>query len=300
MNIIITGSQGFIANALLPTLVKNGHKIVKLIRTTTNIGKDEFHWDPYAGKLDTNVFDGVDAVIHLAGESIAEGRWTAAKKKRILESRTRPTRLLAETVAVCAHPPKVLICASAIGYYGDRGEEKLVEESSPGSDFLANVCREWEAATAPAAVKGIRVVSLRFGLILSPSGGALAKLLLPFRFGVGGILGSGKQYWGWIAIDDVVGAIHHALVNQSVQGPVNVVAPSAVTNKEFTKVLGKVLSRPTLFPAPAFVLRLALGEMADALLLSSARIEPKKLISTGYTFRYTQLEDALRSLLGKK
>ncbi len=299
MKIIITGSHGFIAKAILPTLENKGHNIFKLVRSATNLKPDERFWDPYRRELDPHTVEGVDAVIHLAGESIAEGRWTPTKKQRIIDTRTIPTRFLAETLAASARPPKVFVCASAIGYYGDRGEELLTEESSPGTDFLANVCREWEVATVPAAVKGIRIVNLRFGLILSPSGGALAKLLLPFKFGVGGRLGSGKQYWSWIAIDDVIGAIHHALMNENVRGPVNIVAPHPVTNNEFTKILGGVLSRPTMFPAPSFALRLALGEMADALLLSSANIKPNRLISTGYTFRFTQLNDALTALLSQ-
>lgn len=300
MNILVTGSHGFIAHALLPSLRQNGHSIRRLVRTATGSSNDEIFWDPYQGNLDPGAFAGIHAVIHLAGESIAEGRWTAAKKQRILESRAIPTRFLAEQLAASASPPGVFICASAIGYYGDRGEEILTEEGGAGSDFLAQVCREWEAASAPAAAKGIRVVNLRSGLILSTEGGALAKLLLPFKLGLGGRLGSGKQYWSWICIDDVVGAIQHVLVNPGVDGPVNIVGPNAVTNKEFTVVLGHVLSRPTLFPAPAVALRLALGEMADALLLSSARVHPKKLLGSHYRFQYTDLEDALRSLLDRK
>ncbi|HEV8538385.1 MAG TPA: TIGR01777 family oxidoreductase [Bacteroidota bacterium] len=297
MNILITGSHGFIASALIPWMSAGGHNVFRLVREPVSNEREEFRWDPYKRELNPEVFNGKDAVIHLAGESIAVGRWTESKKKNIRESRVIPTRFLAETLSMCSRPPGILICASAIGYYGDRGAEMLTEESPPGDDFLATVCREWETATAPAAGKGIRVVHLRFGLILSPRGGALQKLLVPFRFGVGGMLGSGKQYWSWIAIDDVVGAIMHALVNEKVRGPVNLVTPDAITNKEFTRTLGKVLSRPTFLPAPAFALRLALGEMADALLLSSARIEPRKLIATGFHFKYTRLEAALQSLL---
>ena len=299
MKIVVTGSHGFIAQALLPSLVSSGHTILRLVRSTPGVENNEYSWDPYNGKLDTSIFDGVDAVIHLGGESIAAGRWTTSNKQRILESRTIPTRFLADTLASCTSPPKTFICASAIGYYGDRGEEIVTEESSPGTDFLANVCREWEAATSPVATKGVRVVNLRFGLILSKAGGALAKLLLPFKFGVGGKLGSGNQYWSWISIDDVIGIIHHALMNQSVRGPVNIVSMNAVMSGEFTKILGKVLSRPAIVPAPAFALRLMLGEMADALLLSSARVHPKKLLDTHYNFQYTDLEGALQHLLGK-
>jgi len=297
MNIIMTGSHGFIAKAILPTLESKGHNIFKLVRSATNLNSDERFWNPYKGELDRRAVEDVEAVIHLAGESIAEGRWTSKKKQRILESRTMPTRFLTETIAASSRSTKVFICASAIGYYGDRGEEILTEDSSPGTDFLANVCREWEAATSPLLAKGIRVVNLRFGLILSPSGGALAKLLLPFKFSVGGKLGSGKQYWSWIAIDDVVGAIHHTLMNDNLNGPVNIVAPHAVTNQQFTNILGRVLSRPTIFPAPSIVLRLVLGEMADALLLSSTRVEPRKLISTQYKFQHIDLTKALHKLL---
>lgn len=299
MKILVTGSHGFIAHALIPSLEREGHSIRRLVRSPADTGRGEFAWDPYKKRIDDAALDAIDAVVHLAGESIAEGRWTPEKKKRILESRTIPTRFLAEKLAASKSPPSVFVCASAIGYYGDRGEEVLTEGSSPGSDFLANVCLEWEAATAPASANNVRVVNVRFGLILSPEGGALQKILLPFKLGVGGRLGSGDQYWSWIALDDVIGAIGHVLTAQSVQGPVNVTGPNAVTNKEFTSVLGKVVHRPTLFPAPAVALRIALGEMADALLLSSASVEPVKLLQSGYKFRDTELMTALGGMLSK-
>jgi uncharacterized protein (TIGR01777 family) len=299
MNILVTGSTGLIGSALVPFLTTGGHRVVRLVRSKPKPGAAEVHWEPEAGNIDTAGLAGLDAVVHLAGENIAAGRWTSAQKARIRNSRVNGTRLLCESLARLAQPPKVLLCASAIGYYGDRGQEILQEDSPPGSGFLAEVCCEWEAATAPAAQRGIRVAHLRNGLVLSPAGGALAKMLLPFRLGAGGILGSGKQYWSWITLDDVVGAIHHALITDTLQGPVNVVAPHAVTNREFTKTLGSVLARPTLFPVPAFAARLAFGEMADELLLASTRVEPKQLLATGYTFHYPELDGALRHLLGR-
>jgi uncharacterized protein (TIGR01777 family) len=243
--------------------------------------------------------EGFDAVIHLAGENIAEGRWTEPKKVRIRESRTKPTRALSEALAKLNNPPRTLVSASAIGFYGHRGDEILREGSAPGSGYLPEVCLGWEGATASAVQKGIRVVHLRFGGVLATTGGALAKMLPPFRMGVGGKVGDGKQYMSWIALDDVMGAIHHVLITDRLIGPLNAVAPNPVTNSEFTKTLGRVLSRPTLFPVPAAAARIAFGEMADALLLASARVIPARLVETGYQFRYPELEGALRHLLGR-
>ena len=237
--------------------------------------------------------------MHLAGENIAVRRWTPAQKARIRDSRVQGTRLLAQSLARLQQPPTVMVCASAIGFYGDRGEELLTEGSAPGSGFLTDTCRAWEAAAQPASEKDIRVVNLRLGVVLSPGGGALAKMLLPFRLGVGGKIGSGRQYMSWIEIDDVVGVIHYALTTDELRGPVNAVAPNPVTNREFTKTLGRVLSRPTIFPMPAFAARLAFGEMADELLLASTRVKPARLQNSGYYFRHPRLEDALRHLLGK-
>jgi hypothetical protein len=241
----------------------------------------------------------MDAIVHLAGENIAGGRWTAARKARIRDSRVIGTRTLCETLARLSQPPKVLVSASAIGYYGDRGAEPLWENSTFGTGFLADVCRAWEEATQPAVQKGIRVVLLRLGIVLSPAGGALAKMLLPFKLGLGGVLGRGNQYMSWIALDDVAGAMAHTLVTDTLQGPVNAVAPYPVTNREFTRTLGRILRRPTVFPLPAFAARLVFGEMADALLLASTRVEPKRLLATQYVFRYPELDGALRHLLGK-
>jgi uncharacterized protein (TIGR01777 family) len=234
--------------------------------------------------------------VHLAGENIAE-RWTPAKKVQIRDSRVKGTELLSKTLAGLSSPPAVLVSASAVGYYGDRGEEPLTDDSAPGRGFLAEVCQAWEAATEPARERGIRVVRLRLGVVLSAAGGALAKMLPPFRLGLGGRLGSGRQYVSWIALGDVVGSIQHAIVTGGLQGATNAVAPRAVTNQEFTKTLGKVLARPTAIPLPAFAARLMFGEMADELLLASARVQPAKLLASGYQFRHPELEAALRHLL---
>ncbi len=299
MKILVSGSNGFIGSALVPFLSSNGHDVRRLVRSSGRAPEGQPIWDPQGGKIDPGGLEGFDGVVHLAGENIATGRWNAAKKARIRDSRVDGTRLLCEAVARLAQPPKILICASAIGYYGDRRDELLSEQSAPGSGFLATVCREWEAATEAAARKQIRVVNLRIGVVLSPSGGALSRMLTPFRMGVGGKIGSGQQYMSWIAIDDIVGAILHALVHENLSGPINAVSPNAVTNLEFTRALGSVLRRPTVFPMPAMAARIAFGEMADALLLSSTRVEPKRLLASGYTFRHPTLEGALRHLLGK-
>jgi uncharacterized protein (TIGR01777 family) len=256
-------------------------------------------WDPDAGRLDPATIEGFDAVVHLAGENVASRRWTAEQKKRIFESRVKSTQLLAGTLAQLSHPPRSLICASAIGYYGDRGDELLTEDSSSGSDFPSSMCRKWEEAAELAAKSGHRVLKLRIGVVLSAAGGALAVMLPPFRAGLGGALGSGRQYMSWIAIDDVTGVIQHVLSNESLSGPLNTVAPQPVTNREFTKTLGRVLGQPAFLTVPSFVLRLAVGEMAEALLLASQRVLPARLQSFGYTFRYPQLEGALRHLLGQ-
>jgi uncharacterized protein len=254
------------------------------------------YWNPEEGILNTADLEGVDAVVHLAGESIASGRWTAAKKARILNSRVKGTELLASALARMKRRPAVLISSSAIGYYGDCGDRLLAEDSPPGSDFLAGVCREWERATTPAS-NDIRVVHLRTGIVVAKTGGALPKMALPFKFGVGGRIGSGEQYMSWIDLEDEVEVILHCLQKESIRGPLNSVAPSPVRNAEFTRTLGRALSRPALLPLPAFAARAMLGEMADALLLSSQRVDAAKLLSSGYTFRRTNLEDTLRRIL---
>ena len=298
MNILVTGARGLIGRALVPFLTSDGHRVIRLVRSKAGSGAGDVAWNPTAGTLDRAAFGGLDAVVHLAGENIF-GRWTARKKARIRDSRGRATRLLCESLAQLSPPPRVLVCASAVGYYGDRGAEVLREESAPGNSFLAEVCREWEAATQVATEGGIRVVNLRFGMVLTPAGGALATMLLPFRLGLGGRFGNGRQFMSWIALDDLLEAVRHALTTEGLRGPVNVVAPNPVTNLEFTRTLGWVLGRPTLFPVPAFAARLVLGEMADALLLASARVDPARLLATGFRFRFPELESALRHLLGK-
>ncbi len=297
MRILVTGSSGLIGSSLVPFLTTGGHGVTRLVRSQKS-GDEPVLWDPEAGTLDVARLEGLDAVVHLAGENIAE-RWTAEKKSKIRDSRVNGTRLLAESLARLGEPPKVFVCASAIGYYGDRGDEILREESPSGSGFLAEVCRQWEAAAQPAAEKGIRVANLRIGVVLSLAGGALAKMLPPFRMGAGGTIGSGRQYMSWIALDDVIGAIYHALTHETLRGSVNAVAPNPVTNREFTQTLGRVLSRPTLLPMPAFAARLAFGEMADELLLASTRVEPARLLATGFVFGYPELEGALRHVLGR-
>jgi len=299
MRVLLSGSSGLVGSALIPVLTGGGHQVVRLLRSEPRDAVSEVRWDPETGDIDAAGLKGVEAALHLAGESIAAGRWTAAKKARILESRIKGTRLLAEALAGLERRPKVFVSASAVGYYGDRADEALTEESGSGSAFLSEVCRQWEGATEPAATAGIRVVNLRFGVMLSAIGGALPRLLTPFRLGVGGRLGSGNQYMSWIAIDDVVQVILHALSTEALRGPVNAAAPQSVTNREFTKTMGRVLGRPTVFPLPAFAARLAFGQMADELLLCSQRVEPAKLLAGGYRFRFPELEGALRHLLGK-
>jgi uncharacterized protein len=274
-----------------------GHEICPIVRARDGIPAKAIPWNPSAKTLALEALEGADAVIHLAGENIAEGRWTTERKRRILESRRLGTSLLADSLSRLSAPPKVLISASAIGYYGDRGEEVLKEDSGPGQGFLADVCREWEDAAQPAAEKGIRLVISRTGLVLSGAGGVLSRMLLPYRMGLGGRIGNGRQYMSWITLDDLVRAIYHAIQNEKVVGPMNAVAPHPATNFEFTKAMGRALSRPTLFPLPALAARLFLGEMADALLLASARVEPACLLSSGFRFQYPDLDSALRHVL---
>jgi uncharacterized protein (TIGR01777 family) len=296
MRVLLTGSRGLIGQVLLPSLTAGGHEVVCLTRSPAT-GR-HILWNPDAGTIEPEDLEDFDAVVHLAGETIV-GRWTPEKKARILESRAKGTRLLCESLAHLRNRPIVLVSASAIGYYGDRGDQVMDEETPAGSLFLSEVATAWEAATEPAARNGIRVVNLRMGFVLSKAGGGLATMLLPFKLGVGGRVGSGRQYLSWIAIDDVVGAISHAILSDSLHGPVNAVAPHPVTNREFTKTLGRVLWRPTIFPLPAFAARLVFGEMADNLLLASTRVEPARLLATGYQFRFPQLEGALCHVLEK-
>jgi uncharacterized protein (TIGR01777 family) len=297
MRVAVSGSTGLVGSEVVTVLSVAGHEVVRLVRRAPAPGEKDVRWDPEKGEIDAAGLEGLDAVVHLAGENIASGRWTAARKAAIRDSRVNGTRLLCDALAGLARPPKTLVCASAIGYYGDRGADVLTEKSPPGAGFLPDVCREWEAAAESAMRKGIRVVALRIGMVLSPRGGALSRMLPPFRLGLGGVIGNGRQYVSWVALDDLVGIVLHALQSGELRGPVNAVAPVPVTNRELTEALGKVLSRPTLFPVPAFALRLAVGEMADALLLASARVVPRRLEETGYRFRFPELWAALRYLL---
>lgn len=295
MHVAVTGSSGFIGSALVEALTASGHRVTRLVRLP---GSGAVAWDLASGVATSAGLEGVVAIVHLAGESLASGRWTPEKKDAIRESRVLGTRRLCESLMRLAAPPTTVVCASAIGYYGHRGDERLTETSDSGTGFLAEVCREWEAACQPALQAGARVVHLRLGVVLSPKGGAMARLLPPFRLGLGGRLGRGAQWMSWIALDDVVGAIQHVLTAPAVHGPVNLTAPHPVTNRDFTATLGCVLGRPAILPAPAFVLRLALGQMADDLLLASARVLPSALLASGYPFSYPRLDDALRHLLG--
>lgn len=287
-----------VGSALIKSLEADGHEIFRLVRHYPG-SETEIEWSPDRYSIQLARIEGFDAVVNLAGESIAEGRWTEKKKRAIRESRVKGTKLLGDALANLTDRPRTFICASAIGIYGNRGDEILTEGSAPGNDFLADVCVEWEKATALATEKGIRVVNARFGVILDKEGGALKKMLPPFRLGLGGKIGSGKQWMSWIALADVVGALKFALVNETLNGPVNYVAPNPVRNAEFTKTLGKALSRPTIFPIPAFGVRLLFREMADALLLASQRVEPERLKESGYQFKFSNLDVALADVLEK-
>lgn len=295
MNVMVTGATGLVGTHLLPLLQQDGHEVFTLTRRAPRT-TSERQWDP-TGKLPAAILDGVDAIIHLAGENIGDSRWTSAKKQRIRDSRVIGTRQLAEAAAATGGRVKTFVCASAIGFYGDRGQEELTEDSPAGNGFLPDVCREWEAATSPAREAGIRVVNLRLGVVLSKDGGALAKMLLPFKMCVGGIIGSGRQYWSWLTVDEAARMFRFALKNSDLHGPVNAVSPQPVTNLEFTKALGGVLHRPTIFPLPAFIARLALGEMADDLILGSTRVIPSRLQSAGYSFSHPEIGEALASAI---
>lgn len=293
MNILISGASGLIGRELSRFLAEQGHRVVPLRR---NSDEGPF-WNIERKIVRLDEDQQIDAVIHLAGENVAQGRWTAKKKERILRSRVDGTRLLAEFFAAAAHKPRLMISASAIGFYGDRGDEKLDEGSAQGSGFLADVSRAWEEASQPAAAAGIRVVNMRLGIVLSPEGGALARMLPPFRMGIGGPVGKGKQYMSWISIHDLAQAVGYILQQEELHGPVNIVAPHPVTNREFTRTLGRVLRRPAFLPVPKFVLSFFLGEMARELLFAGARVSPRKLQDSGYVFAQADLDSALQTLL---
>ncbi len=297
MRVLVSGSGGLIGSAVCGRLAESGGDVARLVRDEDRRGEGDVVWHPAAGEIDAERLGGLDAVVHLAGEPIA-GRWTAAKKRRIRDSRVEGTRVLCEALAAAPDRPGVLACASAVGYYGDRGEAKLDEASEPGEGFLPGVCRAWEAACEPARRAGIRCVNLRFGIVLSTAGGALQRMLGPFRAGLGGRIGSGKQFWSWITLADAAAAVEHVLACDALTGAVNVSAPEPVRNAEFTRRLAGALHRPAVLPMPAFAARLALGEMADEMLLASARMVPARLEETGFAFGHPTLAAALAHALG--
>jgi uncharacterized protein (TIGR01777 family) len=305
MRILVSGSTGFLGTSLIEALEREGHSIARLVRPETgrhgasSISSGTVHWNPIAGEFDAPGAEGADALVHLAGASIADGRWNASRKNLLRTSRIEATRHLIGALAKLQRPPRVIVAASAIGYYGNRGDEALSETSAPGNDFLSGLCREWEAEAARGAEFGARVVSLRFGIILAAHGGALPRMLTPFKMGVGGRLGTGLQWMSWLTLDEAVNVVRFALTSAGLAGPVNAANPNPVTNAEFTKILAKTLHRPAMFPAPAFALRLALGEMADALLLASQKVMPAKLVSAGYQFLQPELADGLMKVLRK-
>lgn len=297
LNVLVSGASGVVGSVLTPFLTTGGHNVIRLVRRSPKQG--EIFWNPASGQLDTSAMNGIDAIVHLAGEHIGQGRWTPEKKKIIIESRTKSTELIAKAAAQMNPLPKVLICASAIGYYGNRDECLMTEDACCGSDFISEVCDLWEKAAAPAIDKGIRIVFARIGIALTPMGGALERMLLPFMLGLGGKFGSGEQYMSWIGIDDLIASIYHLINHETISGPVNLVSPNPVSNAEFTQILGKVLNRPTRMNVPEFAIKLAFGQMGKEVVLSGARVEPRKLVESGYAFRYPELESALSHVLGK-
>jgi len=299
MKILLTGATGLIGSALGPVLLAAGHHVIELRRQAGASQETLAAWDLQSGIVDLSRCGPLDGVVHLAGETVAQW-WTPAAKARIHDSRVRGTRILCEALAKMSQPPRVLLCASATGFYGNRSDEVLDERSAPGVGFLADVCREWEAAAAPARERGIRTVHLRLGIVLTPKGGALAKMLPAFRFGLGGPLGDGRQHWSWIALDDLLRVVLHALKDERLSGPVNVVTPHAMTNREFAAVLGAVLSRPTFLRIPAFAVRILFGEMGEETVLASAKVMPATLSQNGFVFAFPELAGALRRLLGAR
>lgn len=295
LRVAVSGASGLIGGALVDALRADGHVVLRLVRGSP-AADDELAWDPAAGRLDPAGLEGLDAVVHLAGENIAAGRWTTVRRERILRSRVDGTTLLARTLAGLRRPPRVLLTGSAVGYYGDRGEVPLDESAAAGSGFLADVCRAWEAAAEPAAAAGIRVVRLRTGVVLTRRGGALPKMLLPFKLLVGGRVGHGRQWVSWIALDDEVGAIRHLLAADGVSGPVNLTAPHPATNAELARAVGRALRRPAVLPTPSTALRLAFGEMSTVL-LDSTRAVPRVLERSGYVFRHPELAPYLATEL---
>jgi len=300
MKILISGASGLVGTSVADALRKDGHAVGKFVRTGGTARDGDARWDPASGTVDLAAMEGADAVICLSGASVGEGRWTPERKKVLRSSRVDLTRVLVDSLGRLKQKPRVFIAASAIGYYGNRGDEILTESSTAGNNFIAQLARDWEAESMRAEGAGIRTVILRFAVILSAKGGALGRMVLPFKLGAGGRLGSGKQWMSWVALEDVVEIVRAVIADERMRGPVNVAAPGPVQNAEFTRVLAKVLHRPAILPAPALALRIALGEMADGLLLSSQRVIPEKLRAAGYRFRFENLEGALRAALGSK
>ena len=294
MTIAVTGSTGLIGSALVAHLESSGHVVKRIVRRRDSADSDSVYWDPEAGMIEVDKLAGLDAADHLAGENIEKRRWSKRQKARILESRVNGTRLLSATLAGLDPKPDVMVCASAMGYYGDRRDEILAEDSGSGDLFLSRVVRDWEAATTPAADAGIRVVNLRLGLVVSGAGGAIRQMMLPFKLGLGGRVGSGRQWVSWIAMADLVRLIQHCLADRSLRGAVNAASPNPVTNRDLAQTLAKVLHRPAIMPLPSFVVRAALGQMGEELLLSSARLSPAKLVASGFEFHSPDLESALR------
>ncbi len=298
MRVLVTGASGFIGSALVRALREQGHQAIALVRRAPRPGSDEIQWDP-AGAIDGSKFSGADAVVHLAGENVGAGRWNELRKARILNSRVQGTQTIAASMARAEPRPRVLVNASAVGLYGDTGDKVLTEADGPGTTFLAQVGQQWESATRAASEASIRVVLVRIGMVLSGEGGALPRMLPPFRLGLGGRLGDGRQWMSWIARDDLIALILFALANESLRGPVNAVAPNPVTNAEFTRALGQTLHRPTIFPVPALVVRTLFGEMGKELLLASNRAVPEKALASEFSFRYPEIRAALRHVLNK-
>lgn len=298
MKVLVTGSTGLIGSALVDHLANQGYQVARLVRGSGGLSEDEIRWDPEQNEIEAEKLPGVEAVVHLAGESIGARRWTASQKIRIRDSRINGTSLLSEALARLDPGPKVLLTASALGFYGDRGAEVLGEDADPGTDFLAGVTREWEKAGEPASAAGIRVVNMRFGLVLDAKADLIRRMLPLFKLGLGGKLGNGRQYTSWITLHDLTRAIEHAIVTSHLGGPVNMSSPNPVTNYEFTKTLGRIVSRPTVFAVPRLALRLGIGEMADTM-LASVRMSPDKLVASGFEFDRPILEPALREILEK-
>lgn len=299
MKIVMSGGSGLVGTPLARQLREEGHTVARLVRGNASAALGDIRWNPGTAAIDLDAMEGAEAIVHLSGASIAERRWTAARKAELRSSRVDTTHALVDALTRLRHKPGVFVCASAIGYYGDRGDEVLTESSAPGTDFLASLARDWEAEATRAALAGIRTVQLRFGVILAPHGGALPKMLVPIRWGIGGRLGSGKQWLSWISLRDAVEIARDAILDQRYEGAINVVAPNPVRNAEFTRIAASLLQRSAIFPAPAFALRLALGEMAQALLLASERVLPERLIGLGYSFRDPQVDTVLQEMIGK-